>query len=173
MRRPYRAPLVVFTPKSLLRHPKAASKIEDLTQGSFQHVIDDPIAAANPSQVGRVLVCSGKVYYDLKEERAKRCSGSEHETAIVRVEQIYPWPEAKLAEIFSRYSAAKTRIWVQEEPKNMGPWTFVRDRLQAILGDKQKIEYAGRQEAASPAVGSPRVHRAQLQAFLDEAFGDD
>ncbi len=173
MRRPYRAPLVVFTPKSLLRHPKAASKIEELTQGGFQHVIDDEVAAANPSQVSRVLVCSGKVYYDLKEERAKRCSGSEHEIAIVRVEQIYPWPEAKLAEIFSRYSAAKTRIWVQEEPRNMGPWTFVRDRLQAILGDKQKIEYAGRAEAASPAVGSPRVHRAQLQAFLDEAFGED
>lgn len=152
---------------------KAASRIDELTQGGFQHVIDDEIAAANPSQVGRVLVCSGKVYYDLKEERAKRYAGSEHEVAIVRVEQIYPWPEAKLAEIFGRYASAKARIWVQEEPRNMGPWTFVRDRIQAILGDKQKIEYAGRAEAASPAVGSPRVHRAQLQALLDEAFGED
>ena len=173
MRRPYRAPLVIFTPKSLLRHPKAASSIEELTQGGFEHVIDDKIAAANPSQVSRVLVCSGKVYYDLKEERAKRYAGSEHEFAIVRVEQVYPWPEARLAEIFGRYASAKSRFWVQEEPRNMGPWTFVRDRIQAILGDKQRLDYAGRAESASPAVGSPRIHRAQLQAFLDEAFGVD
>jgi 2-oxoglutarate dehydrogenase E1 component len=171
MRRSYRAPLVVFTPKSLLRHPKAASRIEEFTQGTFQKVIDDPIAAARAGDVRRVIACNGKVFYDLIEERAKRFSGHEHEVAIVRVEQLYPWPEADLVEIFGRYSQAEARVWCQEEPRNMGGWTFVRDRLQAIIGDKVRLECAGRPEAASPAVGSPRIHRAQLRTLLDEAYG--
>ncbi len=173
IKRPYRAPLVVFTPKSLLRHPKAASRIEEFTRGSFQETIDDPIAAARPEDVKRVFVCTGKVYYDLKEERAKRLPGREHEIAIVRIEQLYPWPKAEVTEILERYTNAEHRIWVQEEPHNMGAWTFVRDRLQSIIGSKAFIEYAGRQAAASPAAGSPRVHRAQLQAFLDDAFRED
>ncbi len=171
MRRSYRAPLVIFTPKSLLRHPKAASQVEEFTSGTFKEVIDDPIACERPDDVRRVIACTGKVYYDLKEERAKRFEGREHEVALVRVEQIYPWPEAELTEIFGRYGNAESRVWCQEEPRNMGAWTFVRDRLQSIIGDKQRLECAGRPEAASPAVGSPRIHRAQLQAFLDEAFG--
>ncbi len=172
MRRAYRAPLVIFTPKSLLRHSKAASHAEDFTSGTFQRVIDDPVAAARAEDVRRVLVCCGKVFYDLKEERAKRFAGREHEIAIVRVEQIYPWPEAELANAMNRYTNADARIWVQEEPRNMGAWTFVRDRLEEIVGDKHRVDYAGRPEAASPAAGSPRIHRAQLQAFLDEALGE-
>ncbi|MFK7894825.1 MAG: 2-oxoglutarate dehydrogenase E1 component [Myxococcota bacterium] len=172
MRRAYRAPLVIFTPKSLLRHPKAAAHVEDFTTGTFKRVIDDPIAAARAEDVRRVLVCCGKVYYDLIEERKKRFEGREHEIAIVRVEQLYPWPERELSDVFSRYTRADTRIWVQEEPRNMGAWTFVRDRIQSIVGDKHRVEYAGRAEAASPAAGSPRIHRAQLQAFLDEALGE-
>ncbi|MBJ19328.1 MAG: 2-oxoglutarate dehydrogenase E1 component [Deltaproteobacteria bacterium] len=173
MRRRYRAPLVVFTPKSLLRHPKAASPIEDFATGAFKEVIDDPIAAARPEDVRRVIACSGKVYYDLIEERAKRFADREYEIAIVRVEQLYPWPEARLLEAFGRYDRAEARVWCQEEPRNMGAWTFVRDRIQAIVGDKVRLECAGRPEAASPAVGSPRIHRAQLQALLGEAFGLD
>ncbi len=173
MRRAYRAPLIVFTPKSLLRHPKAAAQIEDFTSGSFQEVIDDPIAAARPDDVRRVIACTGKVYYDLVEERARRFAGREHEIAVVRIEQLYPWPEEQLALIFGHYDQAQMRVWCQEEPRNMGAWTFVRDRIQAIIGDKVRLECAGRPEAASPAVGSPRIHRAQLQVFLDEAFGLD
>jgi 2-oxoglutarate dehydrogenase E1 component len=171
MRRSYRAPLVIFTPKSLLRHPKAASRIEEFATGSFREVIDDPVASERPDDVRRVIACTGKVYYDLVEERAKRLPGREHEVAVVRVEQIYPWPETELTEIFGRYANAEARVWCQEEPKNMGAWTFVRDRLQSIIGEKARLQCAGRPEAASPAVGSPRIHRAQLQAFLDEAFG--
>ena len=109
---------------------------------------------------------------DLIEARAARMPGREHEVAILRIEQLYPWPEAELSAIYGRYARAESRVWAQEEPKNMGAWTFVRDRLQAIIGDKRHLEVAGRPEAASPAVGSPRVHRAQLARLLDEAFGE-
>jgi 2-oxoglutarate dehydrogenase E1 component len=173
MRRSYRAPLIIFTPKSLLRHPKAASPVEEFTTGHFREVIDDPIAAARPDDVRRVIACNGKVYYDLVEERAKRFAGHEHEIAVVRVEELYPWPEAKLSEIIGRYALAERRIWCQEEPRNMGAWSFVRDRLQSIIGEKNRLSYVGRSESASPAVGSPRIHRAQLQAFLDDALGDE
>jgi 2-oxoglutarate dehydrogenase E1 component len=172
MKRTYRAPLIVFTPKSLLRHPKAFSRVDDFTSGHFREVINDPIASARASEVKRVIVCVGKVYYDLVEERAKRFAGNEHEIAIIRVEQIYPWPEKLLTEFMNQYASAKRRIWCQEEPRNMGAWTFVRDRLEAIIGDQQALEYAGRAESASPAVGSPRIHRAQLEAFLEDALGD-
>jgi len=173
MHRTYRAPLIIFTPKSLLRHPKAASPVEEFTHGRFREVIDDPIATARPEDVRRVIACNGKVYYDLVEERARRFVGREHEVAVVRVEQLYPWPEEELRELIGRYASAEHRIWCQEEPRNMGGWTFVRDRLQSIVGDEHVFSYAGRSEAASPAAGSPRIHRAQLQAFLDDALGSD
>ena len=172
MRRTYRAPLIVFTPKSLLRHPKAHSKVEDFVSGHFQRVIDDPMTIDRAEDVRRVLVCVGKVYFDLVEERAKRLKGREHEVAIVRVEQLYPWPQDLLTEIIDRYTLATRHVWCQEEPRNMGAWTFVRDRLQAIVGSRGWLRYAGRDESASPAAGSPRVHRAQLAAFLDDAFSD-
>jgi 2-oxoglutarate dehydrogenase E1 component len=173
MRRTYRAPLIVFTPKSLLRHPKASSRVADFTDGHFQKVIDDPIAAARASDVRRLIFCVGKVYFDLVEERAKRFAGREHEVAVIRVEQLYPWPEKMLTEVMGRYDSADRRIWCQEEPRNMGAWTFIRDRLQSVVGDKSSLQYAGREEAASPAAGSPRIHRAQLQAFLEEALGEE
>lgn len=173
MRRGYRAPLVIFTPKSLLRHPKAHARVEDFTNGTFKTVIDDPIASARSEDVRRVIACTGKVYYDLIEDRAVRFPGRENEVAIVRVEQLYPWPEVELTAIFGRYAKATARVWAQEEPKNMGAWTFVRDRLEAIIGDKSRLICAGRPEAASPAVGSPRIHRAQLRALLDDAFGGE
>ncbi len=172
MRRSYRAPLVIFTPKSLLRHPKMMSRVDEFTNGYFREVIDDPIAAQRPGDVRRVIACCGKVYFDLVEERAKRFSGREHEVAIVRIEQLYPWPEARLSEIIGRYASVDRRIWCQEEPRNMGAWTFIRDRLQSIIGEKDQFAYVGRSESASPAAGSPRIHRAQLQAFLNDAFAD-
>jgi 2-oxoglutarate dehydrogenase E1 component len=172
MRRSYRAPLVIFTPKSLLRHPKAAAHVSQFTSGGFQQVIDDPIAQARPDEVRHVMACSGKVYYDLIAEREKRYGDRENEVAIVRVEQLYPWPERPLQELVARYSAAEKWTWAQEEPLNMGAWTFVRPRLRGVLGDKAPLSRAGRPEAASPAAGSPRIHKQQLEQLLEDAFGD-
>jgi 2-oxoglutarate dehydrogenase E1 component len=171
MLRGYRAPLVVFTPKSLLRHPKAASQVEEFVGGSFEELIDDPLAKENPEAVRRTIVCSGKVYYDLKAERDDRLGDRAREVAIVRLEQVYPWPEAQLSEMLERYGAAQDVVWCQEEPQNMGPWTFVWPRIQSMLGTRRQLRYAGRDEAASPATGSPRVHKAQLESFLESALG--
>lgn len=172
MKRSYRAPLVIFTPKSLLRHPKAAAQIAEFASGGFQQVIDDPIASERPDDVRRVFACTGKVYYDLLAEREKRLGDRQHEIAILRVEQLYPWPERRLQEIFARYGGARGWTWVQEEPLNMGAWTFVRERLRIVLADKVPLEHAGRPESASPAAGSPRIHKAQLEQLLEDAFGD-
>jgi 2-oxoglutarate dehydrogenase E1 component len=170
MLRDYRAPLVVLTPKSLLRHPNAASQVEAFSEGRFEEVIDDPIARDRPDDVKTLVACSGKVYYDLVAARAERLEGREHEMAIVRVEELYPWPEGELADILRRYASADDHVWCQEEPRNMGAWTFVRDRIREILGDGRSLRYCGRDEAASPAVGSPRIHRQQLEAFLNDVF---
>jgi 2-oxoglutarate dehydrogenase E1 component len=175
VRRNYRAPLVIFTPKSLLRAPRCVSSVEELASGGFRAVIEDA-AIADGARVERVLVCSGKVYYDLlarREERDKLGDGrARSDVAIVRVEELYPWPDAELAAAFARMPNASRVVWVQEEPANMGPWTFVRERLQALLPPRAKLAYAGRPEAASPAVGSGRVHRLELNAFLAAAFGE-
>jgi 2-oxoglutarate dehydrogenase E1 component len=175
MRRNYRAPLVIFTPKSLLRAPRAVSAVAELAAGSFQPVIDDA-AIRDGAAVRRVLVCSGKVYYDLmtrREERDRLGEGNAAgDVAIVRVEELYPWPDAELAAVFARFASATHVVWVQEEPANMGPWTFVRERLQALIPALAKLAYAGRSASASPAVGSGRVHRLELDAFLGAAFGD-
>jgi len=171
MRRNYRAPLVVFTPKSLLRAPQAVSRPEDLARGRFQRVIDDARAAASPGAVRRVLLCSGKVYYDLLEARERRTpAGAEPDVAIARVEQIYPWPGDLVAETVARYPGAQTVFWVQEEPANMGAWTFVRERIQDALRPSQKLAYAGRAESASTAVGSLRIHKQQQAALVAAAF---
>jgi 2-oxoglutarate dehydrogenase E1 component len=175
MRRNFRAPLVIFTPKSLLRAPRAVSSVAELASGAFQPVIDDA-AIRDTAGVRRVLVCSGKVYYDLiarREERDKLGEGvATGDVAIVRVEEIYPWPDVELGNALARYAKATRVTWVQEEPANMGPWTFVRERLQALLPARAKLAYAGRPASASTAVGSGRVHRIELGAFLDAAFGE-
>jgi 2-oxoglutarate dehydrogenase E1 component len=174
LRRNYRAPLVIFTPKSLLRAPRCVSSVAELASGGFRSVIDDP-AIRDGARVERVLVCSGKVYYDLLARREERDKLGENnargDLAIVRVEELYPWPDAELAATLARTPNAKRVVWVQEEPANMGPWTFVRERLQALLPGRAKLAYAGRLASASPAVGSGRVHRLELEAFLSAAFG--
>ena len=170
MRRGYRSPLVVFTPKSLLRAPAASSRVSELANGQFDEVVDDA-TITDPSRVRRVLFCSGKVYYDLADHRAKHGDGQlEGEVAIVRVEQLYPWPENAVAAVMARYGNAEGAFWVQEEPANMGAWTFVRERLQGALPTLSKLGYAGRPEQASPAVGSMRIHRMEQQALVDAAF---
>ena len=170
MRRNFRAPLVVFTPKSLLRAPRAVSKPGELAVGHFQPVIGDAASAAAPTQVQRVLFCSGKVFYDVVEEREKR--GAEAEVAIVRVEQLYPWDDAGIRAAISPYTNADRFVWVQEEPRNMGPWFFVRDRLEAALPKGQRLRYAGRKEAAAPAGGSMRGHKQRQAKLLFDAFSD-
>ena len=167
MRRVYRAPLVILTPKSLLRSPAATSRVEAFTQGCFQPVLDDPVWSLRRGEVERVLLCSGKVYYDLMEYREDLdLSG----VAIVRVEQLYPWPGEQLGQVLHAYDAADSVFWVQEEPANMGGWTFVRERIQDLILPSQKLGYAGRPHAASPAVGSRRLHLEQQRTLIDTAF---
>ena len=170
MRRAYRAPLVIFTPKSLLRLPEATSKIEDFTDARFQRVIEDAIAVSSTDAVERVLICSGKVYYDLMAERKKRFEGSEGRVAILRLEQLYPWPDDILGEMIAQYKNALRVVWVQEEPANMGAWTFVRERIQGFLPELANLAYAGRAPSASTAVGSTRIHIKQQNALLEAAF---
>jgi 2-oxoglutarate dehydrogenase E1 component len=164
-RRRFRAPLVVFTPKSLLRDPRAASPLEDLARGRFRELIDDPVAA-DADAVRRVLLCTGKVYYDLEARQRARAG----DVAIVRIEQLYPWPEAALAAALRRYARAESVCWVQEEPANMGAFGFVRERLQERLPRGLRLGYAGRRASASPAVGSGRLHRSEQAALVEAAF---
>ncbi len=169
MLRRFRAPLVIFTPKSMLRAPRFVSSPQDLASGAFRLVIDDE--AARAEAVRRVLLCSGKVYYDVLERlEAREKAGAPRDVAVVRLEQMYPWPEAELGAAIRRHPKAGACVWVQEEPANMGAWTFVRERLEALLRPGQTLAYAGRVASASTAVGSMRLHREQQKALLDAAF---
>jgi 2-oxoglutarate dehydrogenase E1 component len=171
MRRRFRAPLVVFTPKSLLRDPRASSPPDALTSGRFHEVLPDP-APRDPAAVRRVLLCAGKVYYDLAARQAERraARGGDPDVAVLRIEQLYPWPEQALAEAIRRHPRAERVFWVQEEPANMGAWTFVRERIQELLPSGTALGYAGRKASASPAVGSGRCHRREQAELVEAAF---
>jgi 2-oxoglutarate dehydrogenase E1 component len=169
MRRAYRSPLIVFTPKSLLRKTASMSPPEDLASGGFQRVLDDPLAREQPDRAKRVVICSGKLYYDLLEERERRMLDPDL-VALVRLEQLYPWPQTEIAALLERYCNASCVMWAQEEPSNMGGWVFVRERIQAELRPTQKLRYAGRRESASTATGSMRVHRDEQSRLLDHVF---
>jgi 2-oxoglutarate dehydrogenase E1 component len=172
--RPFRKPLVLFTPKSLLRHKLVVSRCRDLTDGGFQLVIDDPTftetaAVTEPTparaRVTRILLSSGKVYYTLATERAeRRCDN----IALVRIEQLYPFPAAELAQVLEAYPNATEVYWVQEEPRNMGAWQFIRERL--VLDAGRRLSYVGRPEAASPATGVFKVHLDEEAALMTQAF---
>ena len=162
MKRDFRKPLVVMSPKSLLRHPAAISKIEDFTTGGFQEIIDDPTA---PAKAERIILCSGKVYYDLVDHRAKN---QITDTAIIRVEQLYPLHKNALAKLSDTYGHSARLIWAQEESKNMGAWSYIAPQLEETFG--RKPTYAGRDSSASPAVGNLALHRLELTAFLNDAF---
>ncbi|MBI3772550.1 MAG: 2-oxoglutarate dehydrogenase E1 component [Gammaproteobacteria bacterium] len=166
MVRPYRKPLVVMTPKSLLRHKLSTSSVEDLTKGGFNVVIDevDPI---KPAQVKRVVFCSGKVYYDLLEQRRTQ---QLKDIAIVRIEQLYPFPEEAVAKIISRYSKAQEYVWCQEEPQNQGAWTFIQALLRMQLEDKTDLYYAGRAPYAAPAEGHLKTHLANQAELVQAAL---
>ena len=159
-------PLVVITPKSLLRLPAAASALDDFTSGGFQPVIDDH-EISNADAVERVVLCSGKVYYDLVEARKK--AGVEN-VAIARMEQFYPFPLTRLREVLAKYPQAKQLVWAQEEPKNMGGWTFVEQRLENILTGCERPIYVGRSASASPATGSYAIHQAEQAELVNKAL---
>ncbi|MCZ2343952.1 MAG: 2-oxoglutarate dehydrogenase E1 component, partial [Bacteroidales bacterium] len=164
VKRPFRKPLIVMTPKSLLRHPLAVSPMAEFFHGRFHEVIDD--ARADPVQVKRVVFCSGKVYYDLL---AKRDEANRSDIAIVRLEQIYPWPEEQLKAVIARYPGAKL-IWAQEESHNMGAWFFVEPRLRGIGFE---IGFVGRDASASPASGSHFVHKHEQNELIRAAFDEN
>jgi 2-oxoglutarate dehydrogenase E1 component len=162
MKRNFRKPLILMTPKSLLRHKKAVSPVEELCTGQFREVLDDP--SADPARVRRVLLCSGKVYYDLLERRDEEEKG---DVAIVRMEQFYPFPVDMLRRMLERYRNAKEWVWVQEESLNMGGWTFMETRLRAM---GYAVRYVGRDTSASPATGSHRIHVREQQELVHAAL---
>jgi 2-oxoglutarate dehydrogenase E1 component len=164
--RDVRKPLIVFTPKALLRAKAASSPVAAFTEGSFQEVLGDPGA---PGTVRRVLLCSGRIAYDLMNRRDQ----DEAPVAIVRVEQLYPWPEEQVVEQLDRYPDAKEIVWVQDEPENMAAWTFVHARLHRILRESdRRLRHVSRFESGSPATGRKTIHNQERDELLDQAFRD-
>ena len=166
MLRAYRKPLIVMTPKSLLRHKFSVSPLSDLSTGRFALILEDD-DTVEKSTVTRVVFCSGKVYYDLAEARQVQ---DLTETALVRIEQLYPFPIDRYAEVIGSYPNAKDFVWCQEEPKNQGAWYQLRHRLQEPLGRHQQLYYAGRPAAAAPASGVFKLHLQQQQALVEAAL---
>ncbi|WP_435103165.1 2-oxoglutarate dehydrogenase E1 component [Arhodomonas sp. AD133] len=165
--RPGRKPLIVMTPKSLLRHKLSTSVLDDLSRGHF-HVVVDEIDDLKVKDIRRVVLCSGKVYYDLLQERRKR---EQTDVAIVRVEQLYPFPEKELAALLKRrYKGAKDIVWCQEEPKNQGAWYQIRHHLVNCLTREQTLAYAGRDPSASPAAGYAKLHHDQQRRLVETAL---
>ena len=169
MIRPYRKPLIVMTPKSLLRHKMSVSKLNTLSDGLFQSVIPDR-SDINKKETRRIVFCSGKVYYDLVEARHLH---DKSDVAIVRIEQIYPFPIEEFAKNVAEYPNATDIVWCQEEPQNQGAWYQVRHRLQEPLSDRQHLYYAGRPGAAAPASGIFKLHLQQQQALVEAALDID
>jgi len=159
-----RKPLVVFTPKGLLRHPACKSDLYELASGAFQEVLDDP---QPPEETKKLLLCSGKVYYDLKKEREER--GAEG-TAIVRIEQLYPLHAEKLHSLLRKYIGFEECLWVQEEPSNMGGWDYIRPLLYELLPESVPLRYAGRERSAASATGSVALHKQQYAAIMEQVF---
>ncbi|MET0983990.1 MAG: 2-oxoglutarate dehydrogenase E1 component [Steroidobacteraceae bacterium] len=163
--RTFRKPLIVMTPKSLLRHKLSVSKLQELSQGTFRNVIDE-VDDLNPEKVTRVVFCSGKVYFDLLDLRR----ADNLNVAIVRVEQLYPFPIEEYAAVIRRYPNVQEIVWCQEEPQNQGSWYQIRHRLQEALSPKQQLLYAGRAPAAAPATGIFQMHVEQQQSLVDAAL---
>jgi 2-oxoglutarate dehydrogenase E1 component len=160
-----RRPLILMQPKSLLRLPEAASKLGDLTDGRFQTLIDDPVAGDLRGGVTRLVFCTGKIYYDLIAQRRPH-------VALVRVEELYPWPHEEVARIVDLYPAATEVVWAQEEPKNMGAWSYVSPRLRVSTGNAMIVRYIGRPERASPAEGYTSAHKAEQERIIAEVTAE-
>ena len=158
-----RRPLVLMQPKSLLRLPEAASRLSDLTDTTFRTVIDDSAVAESRDQVKRLVFCTGKIYYDLLAKRTPH-------VALVRVEQLYPWPHDEVAKIVDLYPSLQEVVWAQEEPKNMGAWTYVSPRLRVSTGNAMIVRYIGRPERASPAEGYASAHKSEQERIVAEVI---
>lgn len=163
--RPWRKPLVVFTPKSLLRHPRAVSTLEECATSNFQRVIPD--RDVDGRQVKRVLMCTGKIYYELLAHREKE---GRDDVAIVRIEQLYPLPDSHIKDALQSFAADVPVVWVQDEPENMGAWRHFRARFGGKLFRRHAFSCVSRAESASPATGSPAAHKLEQQAILEQAF---
>lgn len=162
--RAVRKPLIVFTPKGLLRHPECVSNVENLSKGSFMEVLNDP---KPPVKTTRVAFCSGRIYYDLLAERIK---DPQADIALIRIEQLYPLDEARIKDILQQYPEAEKFYWVQEEPENMGAWEYIRNQLQRLIPEGKLLEYIGRQRSASTAAGSYTLHKSEFHALLTAVF---
>jgi 2-oxoglutarate dehydrogenase E1 component len=174
MHRPFRKPLIIMSPKMLLRHKWAVSPLRDFTEGTFRPVIDELAPAPadlgvtiDPKRVTRVLLCSGKVYYALLAGRVER---EIETTALVRVEQLHPFPHQELIAVLAAYPEARQIYWVQEEPSNMGAWHFISNQMRAILPETHTLSYVGRRAAASPATGSYKIHQQEEADLINRAF---
>jgi 2-oxoglutarate dehydrogenase E1 component len=174
MHRSFRKPLIIMSPKMLLRYKLAVSPLEDFTEGTFRPVLDeltpstiDLEVTIDPRRVTRVILCSGKVYYSLLAGRAEREIDT---TALVRVEQLHPFPRQELAAVLAAYPEARQVYWVQEEPSNMGAWHFVWNQMRAILPETHALSYVGRRAAASPATGSYKIHQQEEADLVNRAF---
>src|SRR6185436_1213968 len=156
-----RRPLILMQPKSLLRLPEAASKLSDIASGSFKPVIDDPVASQQREAITRLVFCTGKIYYDLAAKRAPH-------VALVRVEELYPWPGNQIAQIVDLYPAIEEVVWAQEEPKNQGAWSYASPRLRMSTGNALLTRYIGRPDRASPAEGYAEVHKKEQERIIAE-----
>jgi 2-oxoglutarate decarboxylase len=180
-------PLVVMTPKSLLRAEVSRSSIEELTTGGFRVVVDDPATGAGPAigdhelaassidpeRVARIVLCSGKIGFDAMRwrEKHREATGQTSALAVVRVEQLYPWPEEAIADVLDRYPAATELVWLQDEPENMGAWPFAHNRLHRLVRDHYALRHVSRPESASPATGSAALHNLEHEDLMVRALG--
>ncbi len=161
LKRPFRKPLIIFTPKSLLRHPRCISPIDHFTKGGFKEVLDDE--TANPGKITKLVFCTGKVYYDLLAEKEKL---KKETIALIRIEQLYPFPLQQLIKLKSKYKKATHFIWAQEEPVNMGAWEFVRKNMEPDFN----LRVIARPASGSPATGSSKFHVIRQQKIMDKVF---
>ncbi|RYZ45830.1 MAG: 2-oxoglutarate dehydrogenase E1 component, partial [Sphingobacteriales bacterium] len=170
--RPTRKPLIIMSPKSLLRHKLATSTLDELATGHFQTVINE-VDALDDNAVKRVVLCGGKVYYDLLE---KRRDEELTDVAIIRIEQLYPYPQTRIREVLNQYPNLEQVIWAQEEPQNQGAWLFIANQIYADVASLRPdhlipVNYAGRPASAAPASGSPYLHAKQQATLVVDALG--
>ena len=156
-------PLVVFTPKGLLRHKGAASRLADLTSGTFQFVLGDPRATDRKDQIERLVLCSGKVYYDMDGHERREDAVS---VAIARVELLYPFARDQIRELIASYPNLKEIVWAQEEPQNMGAWKVMTRRMPELVPEQVEFRYVGRPQRASPSEGYPAAHRSEQERIV-------
>jgi 2-oxoglutarate dehydrogenase E1 component len=156
-----------MTPKSLLRLPQASSRLEDLSEGRWHPILDDPWAAEHTGEIRRIVLCTGKVYYDLLSEAGK---ASSDRPALIRLEQLYSFPWAEARATLARYPRVEELVWVQEEPRNMGAWTYLAPKLQELASAGLHVGYVGRPERASPAEGYPAAHAAEQSRIIRDAL---